>query len=380
MGETAGQGTTFVRTQSSPRLPPPGHSRGAPAWLRENLFGSVTSSFITILAAALLIWTVPDLIRFFILDAVWRAPDGAACRAPGVGACWAFVAQKFEYMMYASYPREETWRVNVSLIAGAGLIGWLLLPRAGGKRWGALLFFIVYPVVSFALLHGFPALGLKTVPTDLWGGIFVSLLVSIVGIVFSLPGGVLLALGRRSQLPFVKFASVVFIEFVRGVPLITVLFMANVMLPLFVPEQYAPDRLVRPLIGVSFFAAAYMAEVIRGGLQAMPKGQFEGAMAVGLGYWQMMRLIILPQALTTVIPGIVNTFIGLFKDTTLVAIVGISDFLRAVETARNDPAWAGPTISSTGYAFAAFFYFIFCFGMSRYSLMMERRLSAGRRH
>jgi general L-amino acid transport system permease protein len=280
--------------------------------------------------------------------------------------------------MYSSYPRELVWRVDLTLLMGAILVTWLLLPRAGAKRVGALLFFVIYPVVAFVLLSGMESIGLPKVSTDLWGGVFVSLLVSAVGIVFSLPGGVLLALGRRSRLPMVRMASVIFIEFVRGVPLITVLFMANFMLPLFVPENWTPDRLLRPLIGVSLFASAYMAEVVRGGLQAMPKGQFEGAMALGLGYGRMMRLVVLPQALTKVIPGIVNTFIGLFKDTTLVAIVGIYDFLRAVETARLDPNWAGPTISTTGYIFAALFYFVFCFGMSRYSQAMERDLSRDR--
>jgi general L-amino acid transport system permease protein len=297
-----------------------------------------------------------------------------------VGACWAFIAQKFSYLMYASYPRDKVWRVDLTLVMGALLIAWLLWPRAGRKSVGVLLFFVVYPVAAFVLLHGAGWLGLDVVSTDQWGGVFVSLLVSIVGIVFSLPGGVLLALGRRSRLPIVKFLSAAFIEFVRGVPLITVLFMANTMLPLFVPESLSPDRLLRPVIGVALFASAYMAEVIRGGLQAVPKGQFEAAMAVGLGYPRMMRLVVLPQALTIVIPGIVNTFIGLFKDTTLVAIVGISDFLRTVETARLDPAWAGPTTATTGYLFAAAFYFIFCFGMSRYSQFMERELSEGRRH
>jgi general L-amino acid transport system permease protein len=180
-------------------------------------------------------------------------------------------------------------------------------------------------------------------------------------------------------MPVVKFVCVVLIEFVRGVPLITVLVMANTMLPLFVPAEWSPDRLLRPLIGVALFSAVYMAEVVRGGLQAVPKGQYEGAMAIGLSWWQMMRLIVLPQALVTVIPGIVNSFIALFKDTTLVAIVGIFDFLKAVETARLDPVWAGPSISTTGYVFAALFYFVFCFGMSRYSMMMERLHSAGRK-
>ena len=217
--------------------------------------------------------------------------------------------------------------------------------------------------------------GLPRVDTGLWGGVMVTLLIAAVGIVFSLPLGVMLALGRRSKLPIIQLLSVVFIEIVRGVPLITVLFMANTMLPLFVPQEYSPDRLLRPLIGVALFAAAYMAEVIRGGLQAIPKGQYEGAMSLGLGYWQMMRLIILPQALKITIPNIVNTYIGLFKDTTLVYIVGIFDLLRTIEVARIDPKWAAPTVSSTGYAVAAIFYFIFCYGMSRYARATEARLA-----
>ena len=219
--------------------------------------------------------------------------------------------------------------------------------------------------------------GLEHVPTSLWGGILVTLLVATVGIVFSLPFGILLALGRRSKLPIVRLASVIFIEFVRGVPLITVLIMANTMLPLFLPADMTVDRLLRPLVGIAFFASAYMAEVVRGGLQAMPKGQYEGAMSLGLNYPQMMVFIILPQALRIVIPGIVNTFIGLFKDTSLVAIVGIFDLIKTIEASRIDPNWAAPTVSYTGYAFAALFYFVFCFGMSRYSLGVERRLAAG---
>ena len=230
-----------------------------------------------------------------------------------------------------------------------------------------------------AALADFARTGLPIITTDLWGGLFVSLLVATVGIVISLPLGVMLALGRQSRAPVMRFFCIVLIEVVRGVPLITVLFMANTMLPLFVPAGWTPDRLVRPLIGVALFASVYMAEVVRGGLQAVPRGQYEGAMALGLSQAKMMRLVVLPQALTIVIPGIVNSFIALFKDTTLVAIVGIFDFLRAIDTQRMDPAWNGPTISTTGYVFAAAFYFVFCFAMSRYSLMMERRLSHGRK-
>ena len=217
------------------------------------------------------------------------------------------------------------------------------------------------------------------VPTALWGGMLVTVIVATVGIVFSLPLGILLALGRRSDLPVVRLLSVIFIEFVRGVPLITVLFMASVMLPLFVPDAWSPDKLVRALVGIAMFASAYMAEVVRAGLQAIPKGQYEGAMAVGLNYTQMMRLIVLPQALKITIPNIVNTYIGLFKDTTLVSIVGMFDLLRTIESARIDPKWATPVTSATGYAVAAIFYFTFCYGMSRYAKFTEARLARGER-
>ena len=369
----------FLRTEPSPILPPPVFAGGAVKWVQQNMLAGPGSALFTLVGLAFLVWVTPGLIRYFIIDAVWSSPDGVACRAPGAGACWSFIARKLDFFLYASYPREMVWRVNLCLAMGAVLAVWLLWPGAARKGLGAALFFIAYPVAALLLLHGSEALGLAKAPTDLWGGIFLSMIVATVGIVFSLPGGVLLALGRRSRLPVVRFFATLFIEFVRGVPFITVLFMANTMLPLFVPASWSPDRLVRPLVGVSLFASAYMAEIVRAGLQAIPKGQTEGAMALGLSYWSMMRLIILPQALTVVIPGIVGIFIGLFQDTTLVAVVGIPDFLRTVETARLDPAWAGPTISTTGYLFAGAFYWVFCFGMSRYSLMMERRLAAGRK-
>jgi general L-amino acid transport system permease protein len=393
----------FVRPGGAPDLPPPGFAGGPLAWAQANLFGSALSAGLTLLSIAFLAWALPDLVRWLFIDAVWSAPDGEACRKPGAGACWAYVSAKLEFFAYGSYPREMTWRVDLTLIIGAGLAAWLLWPGARRKGLGLILFLGVYPLVALYLLHGLgpnarafigfvaQATGsaalavvalnaLPVAPTNLWGGVFVSLLVATVGIVVSLPLGVLLALGRRSKAPVARFLCVMLIEIVRGVPLITVLFMANTMLPLFVPAEWSPDRLLRPLIGVALFASVYMAEVVRGGLQAVPKGQYEGAMALGLSWTNMMRLIVLPQALTIVIPGVVNSFIALFKDTTLVAIVGIFDFLRAVDTQRLDLVWAGPTISATGYVFAAVFYFVFCFGMSRYSLMMERRLARGRRH
>jgi general L-amino acid transport system permease protein len=219
--------------------------------------------------------------------------------------------------------------------------------------------------------------GLPFVETSYWGGLLVTLVIAVTGIVASLPLGILLALGRRSNLPVVRLFSVIFIEFWRGVPLITVLFMASVMLPLFLPEGVDFDKLFRALVGVALFAAAYMAETIRGGLQAIPKGQYEGAMAVGLSYWQMMGMIILPQALKIVIPGIVNIFIGLFKDTTLVLIIGLFDFLGQIQSSYSDSTWVSPVQVMTGYTFAVAIYFIFCFGMGQYSRYMERRLHTG---
>jgi general L-amino acid transport system permease protein len=377
------QSIGYVRQESTEAMPPPAMVRGPAAWIRENLFSSIPSAILTLFVLYLAYLIIPSVIRFAFIDAVWTGVDRNACREDvvghPVGACWAFVSDRLGYFTYGSYPVPQRWRVDIFFVLMAIGVAWLLWPRAPRKGLGAIYFFVVFPIASYILLAGASSLGLENVPTAFWGGILVTMLVSIVGIVFSLPIGILLALGRRSKLPFVKFASVVFIEVVRGVPLITVLIMANTMLPLFLPNGVSVDRLLRPLVGVAIFSAAYMAEVVRGGLQAIPKGQYEGAMSLGIGYWRMMYLIILPQALRIVIPGIVNTFIGLFKDTTLVSVVGLLDLIRTIEASRVDPIWAAPTVSATGYAFAFVFYWIFCFGMSRYSLYIERRLAAGQK-
>jgi len=368
----------FVRETSEPEDPPPRLSRGAAAWAKANLFSSIGSSLTTFVFVALALWLLPPLIGWATTKAIWAAPDGALCRQHQDGACWAFISAKFDYLRFGSYPIAERWRVNLVEAVGACLIVWLLSPGAPIRGWGALLFFVAYPVLAFVLLHGSRALGLPVVDSLLWGGIFVSLLTAVVGIVFSLPLGVLLALGRRSRMPVVRSASILFIEFVRGVPFITILFMANTMLPLFLPESWTPDRLLRPLVGIALFSAAYMAEEVRGGLQLLGRGQYEGAMALGLKYPLMMGLVVLPQALTMVIPGIVNNFVGLFMDTTLVSIVGVTDFLEAMNNAFKDPGWSGPTIMATGYVFAAMFYFAACYGMTRYSAFVERSLAKGR--
>jgi len=369
----------YVREASEPEDPPPSLSSDALVWARANLFSSLGSSLTTVVLVALAAYLLPQLVACATTHAVWTAADGAVCREHQDGACWAFVAAKWDYLRFGSYPVAERWRVDIVEAIGAVLIVWLLWTNAPRRALGALLFFVVYPIVALVLLHGSSLLGLPIVDTLLWGGIFVSLLTAVVGIVFSLPLGVLLALGRRSALPVVRLASVLFIEFVRGVPFITILFMANNMLPLFVPESWTPDRLLRPLVGIVMFSAAYMAEEVRGGLQSLSKRQFEGAMALGLNYPRMMALVILPQALTFVIPGIVNNFVGLFMDTTLVSVVGMTDFLEAMNNAIKDPSWSGPTIMVTGYVFAGIFYFSFCYGMGRYSAHVERILAKGRR-
>lgn len=369
----------YVRAAPESEEPPPSLSSGAIAWARSNLFSSIGSSLVTIGCVALAAYLLPQLVAWATTRAIWSAADGAVCRQHQDGACWAFVAAKWDYLRFGSYPVAERWRVDVVEAIGAALVIWLLWMNAPGRRWGALLFFVVYPIVAFILLRGSSLVGLPIVDTLLWGGIFVSLLTATIGIVFSLPLGVLLALGRRSPLPVVRVASIVFIEFVRGVPFITILFMANNLLPLFLPEAWAPDRLLRPLAGVIMFSAAYMAEEVRGGLQSLDRGQYAAAMALGLNYRRMMALVILPQALTLVIPGIVNNFIGLFMDTTLVSVVGVTDFLEAMNNAIKDPVWAGPTIMLTGYVFAGIFYFAFCYGMARYSAHVERVLAKGRK-
>jgi general L-amino acid transport system permease protein len=366
-------------TDSSPVAPPRrGRVAVAARWLKENLFSSIWSSILTIVFAALAGLLLYQLLSFAIVNAVWVGGRDV-CRSSPSGACWSFIATKLDYLRYGSYPPTGRWRVDAVEIVGAVLVVWLLWPNAPRRNVAAALFFLVFPLLAFALLRGIPQLGLPTVDTSLWGGLLVTLIMSAVGIVASLPIGIALALGRRSQLPVIRIFCVSYIEVVRGAPFITVLFMANFLLPLFVPDFLTPDRLLRPMIGTALFSAAYMAEVVRAGLQAIPKGQYEGAHALGLRYWKTMRLVILPQALTIVIPGIVSTFIGLFKDTTLVAVVGITDFLRAAEVSRVDPEWAGPTISSTVYLFAALVYWCICFGMSRYSQSVEQRLSRGRK-
>lgn len=433
----------YVRGAMVPEQAPPIRTGGITGWMRAKLFPSIPQTILTLFCLYVLWVILPPAFSFLFGQAVWSGADRAACatevqggmRDPDwFGACWAYVGAYANQFIYGRYPDEAQWRVNLTgLLFFGGLIP-LLIPSAPYKRETLIFLSVIFPVAALILLTGGafevwglmvpviilgaiiagavflfakgsnsdPMPGLKTVgmifavllvvlailgidfglthvETEQWGGLLVTMVIAVTGIAVSLPIGIALALGRRSEMPIVKFFSVVFIEFWRGVPLITVLFMSSVMLPLFLPDGVTFDKLLRALIGVALFSSAYMAEVVRGGLQALPKGQYEGAMALGLNWSQMTRMIILPQAIKLVIPGIVNTFIGLFKDTTLVLIIGLFDFLGQIQSSFSDPAWSSPVQATTGYAFAAFIYFVFCFGMSRYSIFMERQLDTSHR-
>lgn len=348
-------------------------------WARRNLFSSIWNSLLTVFAVYLIVITVPPILDWSIFSAVWSGEGREACLGDGKGACWPFVWANIGQFIYGRYPASEIWRVNIVFLLGAAGLAPLLVPALPAKRWNVIYLLIAYPLIAIVLLSG-DRPGLPHVDTSMWGGLLVTLVVAVTGIVVSLPLGILLALGRRSDMPAIRMLSVIFIEFWRAVPLVTVLFMASVMLPLFLPEGVSFNNLLRCLIGVALFSSAYMAEVVRGGLQAVPRGQYEAAQAVGLSYWRMMVFIVLPQALRHVIPGIVNTFIGLFKDTTLVLIVGIFDLLGQVRAQLSDPHWAVPQGATTGYVFAAIIFWVFCFSMSRYSVFMERRLNTGHRN
>jgi general L-amino acid transport system permease protein len=500
--------SSFVRKELVAERPAPIKTTGFVGFLRTRLFNSPTNVLLTVLGALLIWFTVIPALRFMLVDAVWHGNDRSACLEQNaghpVGACWPYIAAKFDQFIYGFYPEAERWRVNLTFILAAVLLLPLLIPRLPAKGLNSLLFFIAFPVVAFFLLHGgglggfgvswtasllsgfadsvndagtalanagasTPAIGpllwllgkllvligvavswvvwplvwlgdqiqassqpvwsdfamtavivsvllfwlggglrsgwralitslltfaciaiviaamrldrggLPIVDTRLWGGLLVTLVVSLTGIVTSMPIGIALALGRRSTIPLIRIFSIAFIEFWRGVPLITVLFFATYMLPLFLPGNFTIDGLVRALIGIALFAGAYQAEVVRGGLQAIPRGQDEAASALGLSWWKTTALITLPQALRHVIPGLVNSFIALFKDTSLVSIVALFDLLGSLRASFSDPNWATPTTLFTGFAFTGMIYFAFCFGMSRYSLFVEHRLNPHRR-
>ncbi|NKC14327.1 MAG: ABC transporter permease subunit [Gammaproteobacteria bacterium] len=356
-----------------PDLPPPPLSSGPALWVKEHLLGSPTNIVLTCVSLYLLYQIIPGLWSWAFSDAVFSAGSRNECRDLGSGACWAFIDKRVAQFVYGFYPQELRWRVNLSfLLLFAAVIPVLFDKVPARGKW--LMFSVAYPFIAYVLLVG-NVFGLEHVETSKFGGFMLTMVIGITGIAASLPIGILLALGRRSDMPAVRILCVMFIEFIRGVPLITLLFVASTMLTYFLPPGSTFDLLARVLIMVTLFSAGYLAEVVRGGLQALPKGQMEAANALGLRYWQAMRLIILPQALKISIPGIVNTFIGLFKDTTLVIIIGLLDPLGIGQASLADAKWNG--LSTEVYVFIAIFFFICCFSMSRYSLYLERKLDTG---
>lgn len=425
----------YVKKELSETRPPPVSQTGAIKWIHDNLASTWYYAIGSVISGAIILWLGWAIIDWALLTAVWNANSFEDCleRYTGypVGACWGFVDARFNLFMFGPYPSESYWRPNVvGLLLVAGLLP-IMFDKIPGRLYAAPLMIFVFPWVTVALLHGpiemttldsgigvaisvvllagglalgvygrknynpgqtmlgfgvaycilvmfFLAwgLGLETVATNKFGGFMLTMVLSAVGIGVSLPLGIVLALGRRADtMPLVQMLCVGFIELIRAVPLITILFMAQFMLPLFLPEGVDFDNLVRALVGVSLFSSAYMAEVVRGGLQAIPKGQFEAADALGLNYSMSMRLIVLPQALKIVIPNIVSNFIGLFKDTTLVSIIGLLDLLLTMKQSVTSTQWLG--MEHTGYIFVGFIYLSCCFGMSRYSIYLENKLHTG---
>ena len=364
-----------VEEPSSAVTAPPQGLWAPLSWAKSNLFDTVPNAILTLLSLWLLWEVLPPLLSWGLFNATWGSPDGtaSACRDSG-GACWALMGEKNRLMLFGVYPYDQHWRPALATAIVIALLATSALRRfwrpALAYGWAA-----AFVVIAWLMWGG--VLGLPYVETGLWGGLPLTIGLALVGIVLAFPLGIVLALGRRSHLPAIKAVCTGYIELVRGVPLVSVLFMASVMFPLFLPEGVSVDKLLRALVGMTLFTSAYLAEAVRGGLQAIPRGQEEAADALGLPYWRKMRLIILPQALRLVIPPIVNQFISCFKDTSLVTIVGLYDLLAATKAALADPDWRPFFVE--GYVAAALVYWAFCFFMSRYSQWLERELATGTR-
>lgn len=355
---------------------------GPIAWLRTNLFSGWLSTAVTLALGYLVVRAVMGFVDWAFINAIWSvpvAPNGTAqtqaCRElHGAGACWAVVTEKHRFMLFGTYPYEEHWRPALVCI----LFVALYIVSAMRRFWSWVLVPIwIGTLTAIGVLMWGGVFGLSYVPQERWGGLPITLILATFGLAFAFPLSILVALGRRSNLPAIKVLCVLYVELIRGVPLISLLFMASVMFPLFLPEGMNIDKLLRAQIAITLFAGAYLAEVVRGGLQALPKGQYEAADAMGLSYWQKTGFIILPQALRMVIPPLVNTFIGFFKDTSLVLIIGIFDLLTAGKTAIVEPSWQGFGVEV--YVFVGMIYLVFCFAMSKYSQGLEAELNRHRR-
>lgn len=359
--------TTF---QPIPARPAPVNTEGPVAWVKANLLADWKTTLSTLIIGGILLWYVPQILNWALFNAHWAA-DFKLCKIEGSGACWGVVTEKYRSIIFGRYPFEEQWRPLVATVLLTGLLVASCM-RMFWRAWLPLLWLAVL-AIFFTLMYG-KVLGLSQVDTDRWGGLPLTILLASLSLVASFPIALLVALGRRSNLPAIKTFCTIYVELIRGVPLISVLFMASFMFPLFMPQGVTIDVLLRVLVGITLFAAAYSAEVIRGGLQAVPKGQIEAAATLGLSYWQTQRKIVLPQALAMVVPGIMNNFISTFKDTSLVAIVSLYELMGAMKMAVNSDADWRPYIME-GYFFIALIYFVFCFAMSRYSHWVEKQVN-----
>lgn len=341
------------------------------AGLRTFLRSCVATPFnaaLTLLTLALIAWLVPDLVQWSLIDAVWHGDSARACEGHDA-ACWIFIRQRFGQILYGPYPAAQRWRVDIVALLAAGAVALLVMRRTRLLGLGLLALFAF---LAAALLAG-GVLGLKPVPTSDWGGLMLTVLIAAWSMVTSIPLGLLLALGRRSALPVIAYACAIFIEVWRSLPLIGVLFLAVVMFPLFVPQGFESDKLVRALIAFTLFNAAIFAEVFRGGLQAIPAGQHEAAKSLGLGYWRTTALIVLPQVVRIVLPGMINTCVSIIKETTVVLVIGLVEFLAVLQIAFADPDWLiGDQVRATGYLFAALVFWSLCFALSRYSARLDR--------
>ena len=341
--------------------------------LNTNINLNWFNGILTLLVIFALIKSIPGLLNWLLYDANFSGTSKEECT--GSGACWVFINVWFERLMYGLYPNEQIWRINVAFIALIFTVGAVFFVPPKNKKYIIVFLLFVFPFILISLLSG-GNFALEKVPTNEWGGLALTFIISIFAILFCFPIGMFLALGRRSSAPVIRYSSIGFIEFWRGVPLITVLFMASVMFPMFLPDGTFLDKLIRVIIAITLFEAAYMAEVIRGGLQALPRGQYDAGKSLGMSYWKLHLLVILPQALKLIIPGIANTFLALVKDTPLILVVGLLELVGMIDMAKTNPDWLG--FAAEGYVFAGLVFWIICYAMSRYSQNLERKYKTDR--
>ena len=341
--------------------------------LNKNINSNNFNALLTLFTIFIIIKSIPPMLDWFILEANFVGNSKDDCT--GDGACWVFIKVWFNRFMYGLYPDAEQWRINTAFLILFAIVGVSFFVSEKLKKYFILFLIFVFPFLGIKLISG-GSFGLEYVESAAWGGLSLTFIISAFAILFCFPIGVILALGRRSSLPAIRYISIGFIELWRGVPLITVLFMSAVMFPMFLPDGTFIDKLIRVLIAITLFEAAYMAEVVRGGLQALPKGQYEAAKSLGMGYWRMNALIILPQALKLVIPGIANTLLALVKDTPLIFVVGLMELAGMIGLAKTNPKWLG--MAMEGYVFAGLVFWIICYAMSRYSQNLEKKLSTER--